>query len=171
MYFCTQVRIQNMTKHFFTIILVLSTLYSCQLFDKSVPTEKELLQKELQKIDWKQVDAYPSISVCEEIMDSEQRKNCFFEYLTQTLHERLTSDSLVLNYPEIDTIEVQVTINTDATVVFEPLFPKDSVAYDTIRIDSILHQKLKDFPKVNPALKRGIPVKTQFILPVILNIE
>jgi len=28
-----------------------------------------------------------------------------------------------------------------------------------------------DFPKVNPAIKRGIPVKTQFVLPVIIKQE
>jgi hypothetical protein len=30
---------------------------------------------------------------------------------------------------------------------------------------------LVDFPKVTPAIKHGIPVKTQFILPVILKVE
>jgi hypothetical protein len=54
---------------------------------------------------------------------------------------------------------------------FEPQFPKDSVAYDKVKIDSILHSRLIDFPKVNPAIKRGIPVKTQFILPVIIKTE
>ena len=56
-------------------------------------------------------------------------------------------------------------------VEFEPQFPKDSVAYDKVKIDSILQSRLIDFPKVNPAIKRGIPVKTQFILPVIIKTE
>jgi hypothetical protein len=43
------------------------------------------------------------------------------------------------------------------------------LAYDKIKIDSILKSKLIDFPKVNPALKRGIPVKTEFVLPVIIK--
>jgi hypothetical protein len=45
------------------------------------------------------------------------------------------------------------------------------VAYDTVKIDSILKARLVGFPKINPAIKRGIPVKTQFILPVILKVE
>ena len=57
-------------------------------------------------------------------------------------------------------------MRSNATMQFEPQFPKDSVAYDTIKIDSILKARLVDFPRVNPAIKRGIPVKTQFILPV-----
>jgi hypothetical protein len=47
---------------------------------------------------------------------------------------------------------------------FEPQFPKDSASSNTIKIDSILNARLVDFPKVNPAIKRGIIVKTQFIL-------
>jgi hypothetical protein len=73
-------------------------------------------------------------------------------------------------YPELDTIEVKVTI-FECKMKFEPQFSKDSVAYNTIKIDSILNARLVDFPKVNPAIKRGIPVKTQFILPVILKVE
>ena len=73
--------------------------------------------------------------------------------------------------PELDTLEVKVTIFPDASLQFEPRFPKDSVAYDTIKIDSILRYRLLDFPKVNPATKRGLPVKTQFILPVIIKSE
>ncbi len=66
---------------------------------------------------------------------------------------------------------MKVTIFPNATMHFEPQFPKDSVAYDRIKIDSILKARLVDFPKVNPAIKRGVPVKTQFILPVIIKAE
>ena len=99
------------------------------------------------------------------------QKQCFFEFLTQTIQEKLSVDTLATMYPELDTIEVKVTVFPNATLQFEPQFPKDSVAYDTIKIDSILKARLVDFPKVNPAIKRGIPVKTQFILPVILKVE
>jgi hypothetical protein len=41
---------------------------------------------------------------------------------------------------------------------------KDSVAYNTIKIDSILNARLVDFPKVNPAIKRGIPKRNLYFL-------
>lgn len=129
------------------------------------------MQKELKAINWKEVDEYPSVVDCEKIEDKKQRQQCFFEILTQLIQEKLSTDTLSVLYPELDTIEVRVTIFPDATMQFEPQFPKDSVAYDTIKIDSILKARLVDFPKVNPAIKRGIPVKTQFILPVILKVE
>ena len=98
-------------------------------------------------------------------------RQCFFDFLTTAIQERLAVDTLSILYPQLDTIQVMVTVFPDASLKFEPQFPKDTVAYDTIKIDSILHARLVDFPKVNPAIKRGIPVKTQFILPVILKIE
>ncbi|MBF4492105.1 hypothetical protein IRZ83_08035 [Flavobacterium sp. JLP] len=153
----------------FSLFLFVLFFNSCQYFEKQVPSEKELLQKELKSINWKEVDEYPSVVDCEKIPDKKQRQQCFFEVMAQLIQEKLDIDTLSIMYPELDTIEVKVTVFPNATMKFEPQFPKDSVAYDTIKIDSILHARLVDFPKINPAIKRGIPVKTQFILPVILK--
>ena len=159
-------------KRIILITVLLSFFFdSCQYFEKQVPSKEELLQKELQTINWNEVDEFPTISECEKIDDEALRKQCFFEYLTQILQEKLSADTLAILYPELDTIEVKVTVFPNATMQFEPQFPKDSVAYDTVKIDSLLKVRLIDLPKVNPALKRGIPVKTQFTLPVILKIE
>jgi len=155
-------------KQFFLFLVVLS-FNSCQYIDKQVPSEKELLQKELKSINWKEVDEYPSVANCEKIADKKQRQQCFFDVMAQLIQQKLDIDTLTILYPELDTIQVKVTVFPNSTMKFEPQFPKDSVAYDTIKIDSILHARLVDFPKINPALKRGLPVKTQFILPVILK--
>ena len=162
---------KNSTLKQFYFLLLFLFFSSCQYFDKKVPSEKDLLQKELKAINWKEVDEFPSVVDCDKIENKTQRQQCFFEVMTQLIQEKLSVDTLSILYPELDTIEVKVTIFPNATMQFEPQFPKDSVAYDTIKIDSILKTRLVDFPKVNPAIKRGIPVKTQFILPVILKVE
>ena len=153
------------------LLIVFLIFHSCQYFETPVPSEQELLEKELKSINWKEVDEYPSVVDCEKIEDKKQRQKCFFEVLTQLIQEKLSVDTLSILYPELDTIEVKVTIFPNATMQFEPQFPKDSIAYDKIKIDSILKVRLVDFPKINPAIKRGVPVKTQFILPVILKVE
>ena len=152
-------------------LLFLIFISSCQYFGGEVPSKKELLDKELNAINWNEVDEFPSFSECDKIKDERMQKQCFFEFLTQTIQEKLTSDTLANLYPELDTIEVKVTVFPNSTMKFEPQFPKDSTAYDTIKIDSILKFRLVNFPKVNPATKRGLPVKTQFILPVIIKSE
>lgn len=136
-----------------------------------MPSEKELLQKELKAINWEEVDEFPSIVNCDKIGNKIQRQECFFEVLTQLIQQKLSIDTLSVLYPKLDTIAVKVTIFPNATMQFQPQLPKDTTAYDIATIDSILHARLVNFPKVNPAIKRGIPVKTQFVLPVILKVE
>lgn len=160
-----------MRKIILIAIAFLFILNSCQYLDRSVPSKEVLLEKEMKAINWKEVDEFPSVSDCEKIRDKTMQRNCFFEFLTQQIQLKLNIDTLSVLYPQLDTIEVKVTVFPDSTLKFEPQFPKDTVAYDTIKIDSILHARLIDFPKINPAIKRGIPVKSQFILPVILKME
>ena len=152
-------------------LFLVSLCFSCQYFEKKVPNEKELLEKQLKEINWNEVDEYPSVADCEKLTDETQRKQCFFEFLTTTIQQKLAVDTLSTLFPKLDTIEVKVTVFPNSTMEFEPQFPKDSVACDTIKIDSILRIRLVNFPKVNPAIKRGIPVKTKFVLPVIIKTE
>jgi len=152
---------------FFLPVLLMAT--SCQFFDSKVPSEEELLQKRLKEINWDEVSTYPSISICEGILDREQKRECFFSSMAHLIQQKLNNDTIATLYPETDTIMVKVTIYPNATLKIEPQAAKDSVAYDKMSIDSILSAKLSDFPKVEPAQKEGIPVTTQFFLPVILN--
>ncbi|NMH28480.1 hypothetical protein [Flavobacterium silvaticum] len=151
-------------------LLLLFLLASCQLIDRQVPSKDELLEKELKSINWEEVDEWPSVSACDSAADKEARKVCFFEFLTQNIQQRLESDTLAVLYPEFDTIAVKVIVNANSVVEFQPRLT-DSISYSAKSIDSIIQARLADFPKVNPALKRGLPVKTQFELPVILNVE
>ena len=160
-----------MKKIILTVFLSILLFSSCQYFEKQVPSEKDLLQKELKSINWKEVDEFPSVYGSDTIENKIERQQCFFEYMTQLIQHKLSVDTLSVLYPELDTIEVKVTVYPNSRIIFEPLFPKDSVAYDTVKIDSILKARLVGFPKINPAIKRGIPVKTEFILPVILKVE
>ena len=54
----------------FALFLVLLSLGSCQYWDKKVPNKAALLQKELQAINWNQVDEYPSFEQCDSLADS-----------------------------------------------------------------------------------------------------
>lgn len=154
------------------LLLTLPLLFiSCQFFDKKIPSEKELLEKELKSINWKEVDEFPSIPDCEAIEDKMQRQQCFFEFMAQEIQEKLSKDTLYVLFPELDTLDIKVTIYPNSTLQFESQFPKDSLDYDIVKMDSILKSRLVNFPKIHPAIKRGVPVKTQFILPVILKVE
>ena len=159
-------------KKIIQLLFLLLAIQSCQYFEKQVPNEKELLEQELKKINWDEVDEFPSVLQCDIIKDAEIKRQCFFDYLAQTIQERIGIDTLRIEYPEIDTINVKITVNPDSSLQFETQYPNDSIALaDKTKIDSILTSRLSDFPKVEPAIKRGVKVKTQFVLPVIIKME
>lgn len=103
------------------------------------------------------------------MQNKEAQKQCFFNYLSKEIQQKISVDSIQMLYPNIDTIAVKVTIFPDKTTIFETQHSKDSLAYDIKEIDSIIQTKLANFPPVEPASKRGIKVKTQFVLPVIIK--
>jgi hypothetical protein len=76
----------------------------------------------------------------------------------------LSPDSIRVLYPKIDTLELKIEISTDAQLKFIT-----QKATENYKIDSLLQIHLANFPAVEPAIKRGIKVKSEFILPVILN--
>ena len=159
-------------KKIIQLLFLLLAIQSCQYFEKQVPDEKELLEQELKKINWDEVDEFPSVLQCDTIKDAEIKRQCFFDFLAQTIQERIGIDTLCIEYPEIDTINVKITVNPDSSLQFETQYPNDSIALaDKTKIDSILTSRLSDFPKVEPAIKRGVKVKTQFVLPVIIKME
>jgi hypothetical protein len=148
-----------------SVVFVLLFFCSCQYFEKQVPNEKELLKKQLEEINWDKIDQYPSVTFCDSVTNDILKKQCFFEFLSTTIKQKLNTDTpFKFLYPKIDSITIKVTVLPDATVQFEPQFPADSLT-DVTKRDSIFQSKLLDFPPINPGKKRGIPVKTQFILP------
>ncbi len=156
---------------FYPLYILFLFLSACGWSDKKIPDGDVLLKEELEKIDWTQVDSYPSVELCDTLLDDAQRKQCFFDYLTARLHEKLKLDSLTSKHPKIDTIEVRITVFPDAHLEFEPFYVSDSLKFRSQEIDSLLQLRLMDFPEISPAIKRGIPVKTQFILPLVIKSE
>ena len=152
-----------------TLLFLVSIFQGCQYFEKNVPVKEDLLQQELKKINWNEVDDFPSTVQCVSIDDKIARKQCFFNFVTNTIQEKLILDSIKILFPKIDTIPMIITVFADAKMLFEPNLTKYNMVYDATKLDSILQVKLLDFPAVEPAIKRGIKVKSQFVLPIILK--
>lgn len=157
--------IQTITMKKVASLFLILSLASCQLFDKKVPDEDELLEQRLQEIDWNAVSAYPSLPQCDSIIDKEAKKECFFSAMAALVQERLDIEPIAALQPDSDTLELTVTVFPDAALMFY----SDSTAFNAGKIDSILRSNLADFPKIEPAQKEGVTVTSRFILPVVLR--
>jgi len=142
---------------------------SCQYFEKNVPNKDELLQTELKKINWTEVDEYPSTLNCDSLTNKALRKQCFFDYMSAQLKLKLANDTIRAAFKNQDTLQVKVMVTADALISFQSYFEKDSLPFNQIKADSILQSKLNNFPSVEPAIKRGMKVKSEFLIPVVLK--
>lgn len=151
------------------ILFLVSIVYSCQYFEKNVPAKKDLLNKELKKINFQQVDELPGVTNCDSIDDLAVRKKCFFDFVTISFRNKLLQDSLKLKFPKLDTIPIKVTVDVNSVLNLDADLAKYTAIYQTDKIDSIIKQKLANVVVIQPATKRGVKVKSQFILPIILD--
>ena len=154
-------------KHFGAFVFLSMLTTACNFVQKELPDSQELLRRELHAIDWSRVDTYPTYATCDSLTDAEEMKACFFDRLNFEITNVLKNDSLV-QISTIDSVQFKVTILSNSEIDFkteainEKLLPK-------LMLDSIMKQHQKNFSKVQPATKRGVPVTTQFLMKVKLG--
>lgn len=156
-----------MTQRFFSFVF-LFFLFSCQLFESKEIKEEQLLKERLEDINWDEVTMYPTLPACDSLLNKQERKDCFFQSLTEWLQQQLELSPLPMDVTVQDTLPVKVTLRHDATMLFEPQFPSDA-AYNTQKVDSLLQSRWSATPEMVPALKQDITVTTQFMVQVILT--
>lgn len=147
--------------------LTFLTLISC-VSDKKVPDPQELLRKELHTIDWTKVDEYPTVDACDSIKGKEENKMCFFTSVSNELQNKILADTLITQIRGLREMNILVTISKDSEIHFQ-CEPSDSVRYNVRYLNTLMSNKNEGFTKVHPALKRGIPVTTKFVLPISLE--
>lgn len=129
-------------------------------FNEKPIDEKEMLEKRLKEINWQKVDKFPSINNCDAIKNEELEKQCFFDFLSQTIHEKLISNKRKIRLIP-DSLKVKVTIYPNGNINF--------CTQNSIEIDSILKVHMVGLPRIYPAIKQGIFVKSEFDLQVIMK--
>jgi hypothetical protein len=67
--------------------------------------------------------------------------------LTELIQQKLSSDTLSILYPELDTIEVKVTIFLMQKMSLSRNSPEIQLLMIPLNEGSILHARLIDFPK------------------------
>lgn len=117
------------------------------------------------------VDNAPTFLVCKDLIEITAKNECF----RNTLHKELSKN--FANYK----IEVRKTINEELLLdilIDSKGFPSvKNIRYSNLikesikNIDSLIIKSVADLPKLFPAVKRGIPVSTQYQIPLQINIK
>jgi hypothetical protein len=77
----------------------------------------------------------------------------------------LSNDTIRAQFPSIDTLQLKITVSPDYTIEFA----SQNISEDVIKLDSVVKQLTIGLPIIEPAIKRGIKVKSEFIVPVVIK--
>ena len=146
-------------------------LYSCNYFENKKIYSEDLLNEELQTIDWNSVDEYPSFSLCDSLSAKVERKTCFTTTLLKHVNQYLALQKVVVSQDIEDTIALKLAIDKKGVIKVVDVKAKTETLSAIPKIDSLLRYSIKTLPKIFPAIKRGQQVDTEFVLPVAISIE
>jgi len=120
-------------------------------------------------IDFTTIDAYPLFPECKNIPDRDKQKICFQIKMAEHINSLLKKYPLKTKTAENDTLLVTLKVLQSGKTQFVKVTSKSqNKDYESL-LDSLLKRFASKIPTLQPAIKRGMPVTTQFELPVIIK--
>lgn len=154
-----------------SIIGIAFLLASCELFTSNEIKTQQLADKELQAIDWNDVDQYPLFANCDEMAIKTSQRECFENTLLLHFSNTLKQFEFILDKDIEEPVYVDFVIDRQGSIAVMNI-EKNGLIQDQIpEFDGIISRSLKNLPELKPALKRGIPVDTKFRIPIKLQSE
>ena len=153
----------NITKIILISLLIIS---SCQ---SNLNNNSSINNNE--KIKWRSSDEFPSIEVCNDLVDSNLIKDCFKKFLSNEILKNLDFSEIVIDNPVNDTIIVSILINNKGTVSISNKIISNKITSAIPNLNTLLTNAIDSLPIVLPAIKTslGVSVNSKFQLPIILK--
>lgn len=150
-------------------ILAFFLLLSCYDGERKRKDTAVKLREELREINWEAVDSYPLFEACDEGLAKDLQLACFKSNFQKYLRRALEEEALPRYDAGTSKIKLTVIVDTSGQVLFESAGRISRTASQRNDIERILSKSLKKLPRLAPALKRGIPVRTKFEIPIYLK--
>jgi hypothetical protein len=156
-----------MLKQLITVFFCSLLVVSCSYFEKD--SKKEPIQEVDTIIDFNSVDAFPLFPNCKDIPSRKKQQICFQLEIAQHIYASLKQYQLNANEVINDTVLVKLKIDTFGITSLSGIQISPKTNELLPEFDSILKVSLQNLPKLQPAIKRAMPVTTEFTLPIVLK--
>jgi hypothetical protein len=153
----------------FILVLILCGFTSCGLFESKAEKTQKLVEKELQQIDWTNVDHYPLFDECDETASKLKQKTCFEEKLVLHLSSDLQQFEIVSERQVKDVIFIDIIVQSDGSITVLNIENQEVFQEQQQDFEQLVENSLNSLPRIEPALKRGVPVRAKFRIPIFLN--
>lgn len=157
----------TMLKQFFTAVCCILFVASCNYFDSF--SKRETIQKVDTIVDFNSVDAFPLFPNCSDIPSREKQQICFQMEMSQHIYAALKKFRLHTSEKLNDTILVKLQVSAAGKTTLSGVIIAPNVKQLIPEFDSIVTIGLEKLPTLQPAIKRAMPVTTEFTLPIVLK--
>ena len=155
----------------FMLVLVLCGFTSCNFFDSKEKKTQELVQKELNEIDWNDVDSYPLYDDCDENLTKTAQRECFENELLKHCSKTLKEFEFILDSDIDPSVLVDFLVDKNGRISILDIEKDTAIDKQMPEFEEIIRQSLRRMPPLEPALKRGIPVKAKFRIHIVLKVN
>ena len=142
---------------------------ACSLFSSKEKRTQKLVAKEMEQIDWNTLDHYPLFVECDELMTAETQRSCFEESLVKKLSDGLSAYDLVLENQVSTVIYIDLLVDMEGKIKVVDMERNPDILAQIPDFNRMIQREVNELPKVEPALKRGVPVNVKFRIPIELN--
>ncbi|WP_435134679.1 hypothetical protein [Formosa sp. A9] len=155
----------------FFVLLILVFVSACDDLKVKKTSTEAILNEELQSFTWNEVDEYPTFSSCNNTETQQDRKQCFEQTLSVVILNHLEQARIIVNHDVLDTLQIRLKIS-DVGELSLLQFKVDSITQAEIpNIQELIASSLDSLPTIEPAIKRGQKVTTEFTLPIIVKVN
>lgn len=155
-----------MLQRIFIIFFFGSLLVSCEFFQKKELPKESIIDT---VIDFNSVDVFPLFPKCDSIPSQQKQKICSQIKLSEHIYASLSKNQIITSKKVNDTIFVKLNIDNIGKVTLKHLQSSEFIQQQIPKLDSLISTGIANLPKLKPAIKRGIPVTTEFTLPIVLK--
>ena len=141
-------------------------MVSCEnIFSKKSQNTLDLKASE-QPINFSSIDAYPLLPECENITDRTEQKECFYQKLTGRIQNTLDNNLFELPKNIKGSVLVKINVSSKGKVSVTTILLSNEIKKNIPKLDSLIHKSIALLPVLQPAIKAGIPVTSEFSLPI-----
>lgn len=155
----------------FLFVLIVFSLFSCKEFETKKLSSSDIVEEEIKHIDWKNLDTYPSFDECDQYSIKSEKQNCFENEITKHIFEVLMQNEVVLKDSIREEVILNILISKEGKPSIKNISVSDTLLKQIPELETWLIDAVADLPKIHPAEKRGIPVSSNFKLPLVIQSE
>ena len=154
-----------MLQRLFLVFVLGFCLISCDFFQKKKMDDSQLIDT---IIDFSSVDVFPLFPNCEGIPSQEKQRVCTQIKLSEHLYSSLQAAEIVTLRRINDTVYLKLKVNELGKISLVDIKASAELNQQIPKMDSLILNGVMSLPNLKPAIKRGIPVATEFTLSIVV---